>query len=281
MRRTEKAIRAAAITLAAILAVAAAHAADPASAKPALTWAVNSALELTVSEPAPKTGTVPPSSGEVFDRSDYQAILLLPETGDLAYVLDLKKHEVVAYAKAAVLAPDGEPHPLTSEAGHPVAQFAPEPGGRVRFTEGARGFLLEPAPPLLGPVARADLEKRQPVFARRAKTYKPDPAMVAKLASVQQPAEILAFFGTWCLICQRELPALFAALDAAANPNLKLALVAVDEDVTEPRDLITQYRVTTTPTMIVLIDGEELGRLEEEAEGTVEAELANILVGKR
>jgi thiol-disulfide isomerase/thioredoxin len=265
--------------IAAVLAISAVAAHAAPAAKPAPTWAVNSTLMLTITEAAPKAGAVPPTSGEVFDRSDYQAILLLPTAGDLAYVLDLKAHQVLAYARATVVAADGEPHPLTTETGRPVAQFVAEPDGRIRFTEGARQFLVEPAPPVLGPITRAALEARQPGYARRAKAYHADPAMIAKLASVQRPAEILAFFGTWCLICQKELPALLATLDAAANPNLKLALVAVDENVIEPRDLISQYKVTTTPTMIVLIDGQELGRLEEEPEGTVEAELANILVG--
>ncbi len=261
----------------ALLALVTVAGAQPA-AKP-LPWSVNTTYELTVTQPAPKAEALAAGTGEVFDRSDFQAILLLPTSGDLAYVLDLKPQQVLVYPRAGVVGADGEPHPLAAAEGKPLAPFVTEPDGRIVFSDGARHFTLAAAPPLLGPISRAELEARQPGYVRRAKAYRPDPDAISRIATVQRPVEILAFFGTWCLICQHELPAHLATLDAAANPNLTLSLVAVDENVAEPRDLIAQYRVVTTPTMIVLADGQELGRVEEEAKGTVEAALAEILVG--
>lgn len=264
------------------LGLAAATAAGPAPAGQRAAvpnWIENPGLMLRVTDPASRPGTGAAIGGEIFDRSDFQAMLLLPAAGDVAFALDLQTRQVSAYPKAAALGADGNPHPLASDAGRPVAQFDTNAEGQIHFAEGGRRYAIETAPPLLGPISWADLVARYPGYGRRAAAYHPEAAKIAKLAAARQPAEIVAFFGTWCQICRHELPALKAILDAAQNPNLKLSLVAIDENVVEPQDLISQYRVVTTPTTIVLIDGEELGRIEEEPEASVEADLAGILLG--
>lgn len=261
-------------------AVSASGAAAPAGqAAKGPVWNENTGMTLHVTEPAPKAGVATSTGGEVYDRADYQAMLLLPASGELAYILDLKTQQVAAYAKPTLLDAEGNLRPGTPAAARPVGPFDTSPEGRIRFLEGGRDFIVEAAPPLVGPIDRADLLARYPGYARRAAAYRPDPAMVAKLAAVKLPAKIVVFFGTWCQICRHELPALMATLDAAKNPNFTLALVALDENVVEPKDLISQYRVLTTPTTIVLVDGQELGRIEEEPKVSAEADLAGILVG--
>lgn len=262
----------------------AATAAEPASAsgKPsAQAWLENAGMALRVTESVPNAGTVTITNGEVYDRADYQAMFLLPSAGDFAYVLDLKTQQISPLPKSGALGADGNPRPGIGGATRSGARFDTNAEGRIHFAEGAREIFVEAAPPLLGPIARADLETRYPGYARRTRVYQPDVAMIAKLAAAKLPAEILVFFGSWCQICKHELPALLATLDAARNPNLKLALVAVDENVAEPKDLISQYRIIATPTILVLVDGQELGRIEEEAKVSVEADLAGILVGSR
>jgi len=261
---------------------AAASAAGPAPARPSAgdpSWIDNPGLTLRVTDATSKPGTTAAAGGEVFDRSDFQALLLLPGTGDLAYVADLRTQQVAAYARPEMLGADGNPRPAPPAGGHPVAQFDTNAQGRIHFAAGGREFFVEAAAPLLGPIARADLLARYPAYARRAAAYRPDAGQVARLAAVKQPTELAVFFGTWCQICRYELPALLATLDAAKNPNLKLTLIALDENAMEPKELISQYQVVTTPTTIALIDGEELGRIEEEPKASVEADLADILVG--
>jgi thiol-disulfide isomerase/thioredoxin len=264
------------------LGTAAVSAAGPAPASQRAndpTWIENPGLTLRVTDPASQAKAGASTGGEVFDRSDFQAMLLLPAAGDLAYVLDLKTQQVAAYARPAVLGADGNPRAVAPAGGRPVAPFDTNPEGQIHFMDGGRTLLIETAPPLLGPIAWADLVERYPGYARRAAAYRPDAAKVARLAAAKLPAEIVVFFGTWCQICRHELPALVATLDAAKNPNFKLSLVAIDENVIEPKDLISQYSVLTTPTTIVTIDGQELGRIEEEPRVSVEADLAGILLG--
>jgi thiol-disulfide isomerase/thioredoxin len=246
------------------------------------TWVENPSLTLRMTAQTSQgsaAATPAATGGEVFDSSDYQSILLLPVAGDAAYVLDLKAVEALAYPKSSVMANDGTLQRPDRKGARSLGRFETDPDGRIRFSDGASEIATEPAPPLIGPLTRAKLEERQPGYARRTRIYHPDAAMVAKLAGVKRPVQILAFFGTWCQICKHHLPALLATLDAARNPKLELSLVGIDENVAEPRGLITQYRVMTTPTILVLVDGQELGRIEEDPRISVEADLADILVG--
>jgi len=278
------------------LLASAARAGDPAPGAPAVavvpgatpaktaapTWVENPSmtLRMTVQTSQGSPAVTPViTGGEVFDSSDYQSILLLPVAGDAAYVLDLKAVEVLAVPKSSVMTNDGTLQRPDRVGARSLGRFETDPDGRIRFSDGGTEIAAEPAPPLVGSLTLGQLEERQPGYARRARTYHPDAAMVARLAGVKRPAQIVAFFGSWCQICKHHVPALLATLDAARNPNLTLSLVGVDENVTEPRGPIAQYQVVATPTILVLVGGEELGRIEEDPRVSIEADLADILVG--
>jgi thiol-disulfide isomerase/thioredoxin len=242
-------------------------------------WIENAALTLRVMAAAPTPDAMAGTGGEVFDRTDYQSILLVPADGDLAYVLDLARREATPYPKTAILGDDGSPRMPAAVSTRPAAAFDIAPDGTLHFTDAGQQFFVQAAAPLTGPLTRATLDDRQPGYARRARLYRPDAATVARLAAARLPAEIVVFFGTWCRTCKHDLPALLATLDAAKNPNLRLTLIATDENLAEPADLISRFRVVTTPTVIVQVDGQELGRIEEDPEVSMEADLAAILVG--
>jgi thiol-disulfide isomerase/thioredoxin len=87
----------------------------------------------------------------------------------------------------------------------------------------------------------------------------------------------MAFFGTWCSTCREELPALFATLDAAANPVLTVRLIAVAEDLSEPSDLLAAYGVGDIPTLIGSDNGIEIGRIVDAPRTKLETELAEML----
>ena len=67
--------------------------------------------------------------------------------------------------------------------------------------------------------------------------------------------------------------------EQARNPHLSVTLVAMDEDLVEPEDWVMSCGVALTPTFIVRIEGEEIGRIEEEPEVSIEADLVSILYG--
>ncbi len=216
--------------------------------------------------------------GEVFDSADYQLLLLVGPTWEEALVLSLGSGDVRAFSTGDVVGRDGRPGRVDPTAGRSVASFVSHPDGRITFETADHEYAIEPAAPLLGEIPLATLLARQPTYERRARSYTPDPAALGRLAGIAEDVEIVAFFGTWCQICKKHLPALLSTIDHAGNPHLKLRLIAVNEDATEPADWIEACGAGyATPTFIVRVDQAEIGRIEEEPHVSVEADLAEIL----
>jgi thiol-disulfide isomerase/thioredoxin len=142
-------------------------------------------------------------------------------------------------------------------------------------------IALAPLPPVVGKVALDRILEVKPGYRVDASAYKPDPAKVAALKSVSTPTEIRVFFGTWCLSCKRLLPGMIKSLEAAANPKIEVAYYGVSEDLAEPAKELAASSVSKTPTILVLQNGREVGRIEEKAETTIEGDLAAILGPKR
>jgi len=248
----------------------------PSAREEAPYWIENAELEAL----AQPTSGESPSRGEVFDSADYQHLLLVSPSWQEALLLTLGTGDVRSYPAASILGEDGRPRRVDPAAGTVIASFATHADGRITFGTTDLDYTIEPAPPLVGEIPLAVLFARQPIYARRSAAYQPDPAMVAKLAGIAEDVDIVAFFGTWCQICKKHLPALISTIDHASNPHLKVTPIAVSEDGAEPADWIEACGAGyATPTFVVRIDGEEVGRIEEEPRGSVEAHLVDILAG--
>lgn len=246
--------------------------AAPAEAAPA--WSENAELSL---ELTPFDAASPPRTGEVLDSADYQRLLLLPADWDWAYVLDLAGGAVSAYARSAVLKDGGSPGVPDPRLATSAGVFVADGDGRMVFADDRCEVVVGPMPPLIGEVSRSEMDRRQPAYARRAAAYQPDSAVVAAFAGITEPLEIVAFFGTWCSTCKHDLPGLMATLDRAGNERIRIVYVGVDENVTAPEDWVARCGVHTTPTVVMVANGREVGRVEEEPRTTLEADLAALL----
>jgi hypothetical protein len=71
------------------------------------------------------------------------------------------------------------------------------------------------------------------------------------------------------------------AVEAAASPALSLELVAVADDLSEPKALLAENAVTAAPEIIVYWLNEEVGRMHPEAGAPVETELADFIFQAR
>ncbi len=244
----------------------------------AAAWLENTELRAVRSTPGGNGAPAeedPAPIAEVFDSTDYQTMLVLQRAWPRAYTLDLVTGEVLAHPTEEIVSETGQLRPADS--GTSTGSFVSDPEGRIHFSTLEHEFVVEPLPPMVGEIGREELDRRQPVYARRAAAYDPDPAMIRALAEVDTDVEIVAFFGTWCLVCKHTLPALLGTLDAADNPHLNLRLVATDENMIEPADWIEICALDYTPTFMVFQDDLELGRIEEEPIVSMEADLIEII----
>jgi len=69
------------------------------------------------------------------------------------------------------------------------------------------------------------------------------------------------YFGTWCHDSQREVPKLLKLL--SYNPKIRINLIALDYQKSDPLGDASSRGVKYTPTIIVMQDNIELGRIVE------------------
>lgn len=112
------------------------------------------------------------------------------------------------------------------------------------------------------------------------KTYKPDATTVAALKAKAATVNLVIFGGTWCHDTQNILPKYFSVLQAAGFPEDKLTLIAVDRSKTTVGNLQKPFNITNVPTLIIMKDGKEQGRIVEYGKtGLADKELGEMLNG--
>ena len=95
----------------------------------------------------------------------------------------------------------------------------------------------------------------------------------AKLENIS----ITIVLGTWCSDSRREVPAFFKILDALNFPAEKISLLAVDRNKQLPGNEIDDLEIEFVPTFIIYREGEEIGRIVEAPQETLEIDLFAII----
>ena len=116
---------------------------------------------------------------------------------------------------------------------------------------------------LKGLISRDMLEKDTAFswFHQNIRAYTPDAAGTAILRSRASQVQFLVFAGTWCESSQYLLPRFFSLMDAAAIRADQVTLVGVDRSMKTVHNLTEEMHITAIPTLIVLKNGKEVGRV--------------------
>ncbi|WP_342343052.1 thioredoxin family protein [Shewanella salipaludis] len=130
---------------------------------------------------------------------------------------------------------------------------------------------------LTGKIPSTQLAGQLPGFDSEYLAYQPDMATLAPLSQLGGAIEIVAIIGTWCPDCHRELPRFIRVLEAIDNPNIRASYIGIDRAKQDPQGLAAAYDFARIPTFIVRQDGEEMGRIVERPEISLERDLAGIL----
>ncbi len=89
---------------------------------------------------------------------------------------------------------------------------------------------------------------------------------------------LLVFIGTWCEDSHFIIPKLYATTDAAGFPDKNITLIGVDRNKTTLGNLTEALNVKNVPTIIVMKNGKELGRIVEYGKyGMFDKELAEVV----
>lgn len=111
--------------------------------------------------------------------------------------------------------------------------------------------------------------------------YKVDTAAADSLKGILGNVEIAVILGTWCSDSHREIPRLFKVLDYLEYPSDKLIMKCVDRKLKTLSSDIDIYRAEAVPTIIFYKEGEELGRIIEAPDESLEKDMIKYLIAKR
>jgi thiol-disulfide isomerase/thioredoxin len=115
-------------------------------------------------------------------------------------------------------------------------------------------------------------------FHRQTEDYTPDPNVLTAFKAAKDSIHILAFGGTWCDDTKFVIPRFFAIADAAGMDSSRTVLLGVDRDKKTIQHLSETFNVTLVPTLIVLKNGKEIGRVVEYGKtGMFDRELGEIV----
>jgi hypothetical protein len=139
-----------------------------------------------------------------------------------------------------------------------------------------------PAPELLGPLTRQEIETAVPDWIDQEIRSTPDLETAAEMISSLRDAEVTIFFGSWCSDSKRELSRLWRAFDDLSISEVpEISYIGVDRTKKEPREYVNGNDIMYVPTVIVRRDGGELGRLVEASPESIESDLLSILQGTK
>ena len=126
---------------------------------------------------------------------------------------------------------------------------------------------------LLGDIQIQNLFTEYPLFKFRYDNY--EVTNQINLSDLED-ISVVIMFGTWCHDSKREVPRMLRILDSAGVGTEQISLIGVDINKTEPKGREKLYNLRNTPTLILLKNGKEVGRIIERPNVSLEADLIGL-----
>ena len=118
-------------------------------------------------------------------------------------------------------------------------------------------------------------------YAENQKGYTPYAAALQAVKSNKDSLNFLVFGGTWCGDTKFVLPKFFSLTDVAGVSPDRITMLGVDRSKKTIQHLSETFNVINVPTIIVLKDGKEIGRVVEYGKtGMFDKDLGEIISGQ-
>jgi thiol-disulfide isomerase/thioredoxin len=115
-------------------------------------------------------------------------------------------------------------------------------------------------------------------YSENLKGYSPNAVGLEGLKKNKDSIQLLTFMGTWCEDSHFIIPKFYSLLDAAGFPQERVTLIGVDRQKKTLSHLAEALNITNVPTIIVMKNGKEAGRVIEYGKnGLFDMELGEIL----
>lgn len=118
-------------------------------------------------------------------------------------------------------------------------------------------------------------------FEENEGVYTPAEPVLNSFIAKKDSVTFMVFFGTWCPDSHYVVPRFYKILDQAGIDKRRVTLFALDRTKKDAAHFATNFNVLHVPTIIILKDGKETGRVVEYGvTGKFDEELAKILNSK-
>ncbi len=126
--------------------------------------------------------------------------------------------------------------------------------------------------------AIANNEALKTWYGTNQASYKPDATVLAAMEAAKGKVQFVVFGGTWCEDTQFILPRFFKLQEQAGIADNSISFYGVDRAKKTLGNLNDAFKITNVPTIIVMKDGKEVGRVVEYGKtGKWDEELAEIV----
>jgi len=115
------------------------------------------------------------------------------------------------------------------------------------------------------------------VFSEEYAHYEVDMQYIDEIFLLNSDDEVLIVLGTWCHDSQEQVPRFFRVMETVKYPEELITIICVDGNKTGGDLDISDLDIVKVPTFIFYRDGEEIGRIIETPEDTLEQDMFEIL----
>ncbi len=118
-----------------------------------------------------------------------------------------------------------------------------------------------------------------PWYVNNSKGYIPDNNVKSAMDSAKNQVHFIIFGGTWCEDTQNILPKFFSLQEQTNFPDNHITFYGVDRSKKSLGNIASAFGITNVPTIIVMKNGKETGRIVEYGTtGKWDTELAALLI---
>lgn len=132
---------------------------------------------------------------------------------------------------------------------------------------------------LIGHCDRAGLTEGEfgESFEYEYNAYNADKKFIKKIKKHDHDYVIVVVLGTWCDDSKLQVPRFYRILDEAGIPAGTMNVICVDGYKTGGEVSIANYEVEFVPTFIFYCNGQEIGRIVEQPDESLEQDFYNII----
>ncbi|MBC7536455.1 MAG: thioredoxin family protein [Ferruginibacter sp.] len=115
-------------------------------------------------------------------------------------------------------------------------------------------------------------------YASSQSSYTPDRSILNAFEASKDKVQYIIFGGTWCEDTQFILPKFFKLQEKSGIPDNSISFFGVNRQKKTLSNFADAFKITNVPTIIVMKDGKEVGRIVEYGKtGKWDVELADLV----